>query len=167
MNYIQLKICYHSLIPPVDGYDWHVCNCTQRRAISGVISSPDSWFLPIQFRNSDLSMFVNSTVIKRQANFSYSKKYAQHFLLQAFFIILTFSRFKHRNYVSFTTRVSESIRCKVVALVSARPTAVAGLRTASVSPVFAKRIGQINNFYWSFLTVRLLRKYRVYILAIK
>ena len=34
-------------------------------------------------------------------------------------------------------------------------------------PAFAKRVGQINNFYWSFLTVWLLRKYRVYILAIK
>ena len=92
-------------------------------------------------------MFVNSIVIKRQVNFSYSKKYAQHFLLQPFFIILTFSCFKYRNYVSFITRVSESIGCKVVALVAARPTAVAGLRTASVSPALAKRVGQINNFY--------------------
>ena len=92
-------------------------------------------------------MFVNSTVIKRQANFSYSKKYAQHFLLQPFFIILTFSHFKYQNYVRFTTRVSESTRCKVVALVSARPTAVAELKTASVSPALAKRVGQINNFY--------------------
>ena len=52
--------------------------------LSGVISSPDSWFLPIQFRNSDLSMFVNSIVIERQVNFSYSKKYAQHFCFAIF-----------------------------------------------------------------------------------
>ena len=167
MNNTQLKISCHPLIPPVDGYDWHVCNRTQRRAMLGVILSPDSWFLPIQFRNSDLSMFVNSTVIKRQANFSYSKKYAQHFLLQAFFIILTFSRFKHRNYVSFTTRVSESIRCKVVALVSARAHCCGGAQNCIRSPALAKRNRPINNFYWGFLTVRLLRKYRDYILAIK
>ena len=92
-------------------------------------------------------MFVNSIVIKRQVNFSYSKKYTQHFLFQPFLIILMFSRFKHHNYVSFTTRVSDSIRCKVVALVLARPTAVAELKTASVSPALAKRVGQINNFY--------------------
>ena len=135
--------------------------------MSGVISSPDSWFLPIQFCNGDLLMFVNSAVIERQVKFSYSKKYAQHFLFQPFSIILTFSRFKHQNYLSFTTRVSESTRCKVVVLVSARPTAVAELTTASVPPALAKRVGQINNFYWGFLTVRLLRKYRVYILTIK
>ena len=61
--------------------------------LSGVISSPVSWSLSIQFCNSDLSMLVNSIVIKSQANLSYSKKYAQHFLLQPFFIILTFSHF--------------------------------------------------------------------------
>ena len=92
-------------------------------------------------------MFVNSAVIERQVKFSYSKKYAQHFLFQPFSIILTFSRFKHQNYLSFTTRVSESTRCKVVVLVSARPTAVAELTTASVPPALAKRVGQINNLY--------------------
>ena len=30
-------------------------------------------------------------------------------------------------------------------------------------PALAKRVGQINNFYWGFLAVRLLTKYRVYI----
>ena len=126
-----------------------------------------SCILPIQVCDSDLSLFVNSIVIERQVNFYYSKKYAQHFLSQPLFIILTFSRLKHQNYVSSTTRVSESTRCKVVALVSARSAAVAELKTASVPPALAKRVGQINNFYWSFLTVRLLTKSRVYILAIK
>ena len=84
-------------------------------------------------------MSVNSIVIKRQVNFPYKIKYAQHFLFQLFSIILTFSSFKYRNYVSFTTRVSKSIRCKVVALVSARLTAVAELKTASVSPALAKK----------------------------
>ena len=82
-------------------------------------------------------MFVNSTVIERQANFSYSKKYAQHFLLQPFFIILTFSRFKYRNYVSFTTRVSESMQGSGASV--GRPTAVAELKTASVFPALAKK----------------------------
>ena len=118
--------------------------------LSGVISLPNSWFLPIQFRNGDLLMFVNTIVIKRQANFYYSKKYAQHFLFQPFSIILTFSRFKHQNYVSFTTRVSESTHCKVVALVSARSTAVVELKTASVPPTLSKGVGQIKNLYWSF-----------------
>ena len=118
--------------------------------LSGVISSPDSWFLPIQFRNSDLSMFVNSTVIKRQANFSYSKKYAQHFLLQAFFIILMFSHFKHQNYVSFTTRVSESIRCKAVALVLARAHCCGGAQNCICFPTLAKKNRPINNFCWGF-----------------
>ena len=92
-------------------------------------------------------MFVNSIVIERQVNFYYLKKYAQHFLFQPFSIILTFSRFKYQNYVSSTTRVSESTCCKVVALVSAWSTAVAELKTASVPPALAKRVGQINNFY--------------------
>ena len=84
-------------------------------------------------------MFVNPTVIKRQANFSYSKKYAQNFLLQAFFIIITFSHFKHQNYVSFTTRVSESIRCKVVALVSARAHCCGRAQNCIRSPALAKK----------------------------
>ena len=124
----------------------------------GVISLPDSWFLPIQFRDSDLSMFVNSTVIKRQANFSYSKKYTQHFLLQAFFLILMFSRFKHQNYVSFTTRVSETIRRKAVALVSAWAHCCGGAQNCIRFPALAKRNRPINNFYWGFLTVRMLYK---------
>ena len=93
--------------------------------MSGVISSLDSCILPIQVCDSDLSLFVNSIVIERQVNFYYSKKYAQHFLSQPFFIILTFSRLKHQNYVSSTMRVSESTPYKVVALVSARSAAVA------------------------------------------
>ena len=107
--------------------------------MSGVISSLDSCILPIQVCDSDLSLFVNSIVIERQVNFYYSKKYAQHLLSQPFCIILTFSRLKHQNYVSSTTRVSESICCQVVALVSARSTAVAELKTASVSPRFSKK----------------------------
>ena len=126
--------------------------------MSGVISSPDSWFLPIQFRNGDLSMFVNSTEFKRQDNFSYSKKYAQHCLLQPFFIILTFSRFKYRNYVSFTIRVSKSIRCKGVALVSAWAHCCGGAQNCIRFPALAKRNRPINNFCLSFLTVRMLNK---------
>ena len=95
------------------------------------------------------------------------KKIHPTYLSQPFFIILTFSRLKHRNYVSSTTRVSESTHCKVVAPVSARSASVAELKTASISPALAKRVGQINNFYWSVLTVWLLTKSRVYILAIK
>ena len=67
------------------------------------------------------------------------------FLFPPFSIILMFSCFKYRYNISFTTRVSESTRCKVVALVSARPTAVAELKTASVSPALAKRVGQLGS----------------------
>ena len=138
-------------------------NAQKRRGLkavmSGLISSPDSWFLPIQFRNDDLSMFVNSIVMERQVNFSYLKNTPKIFLLQPFSIILTFSRFHNESFRKHPLQGSGA---------SVSPAyCCGGAQNCIRFPSLAKRVGQINNFYWSFLTVRLLRKYRVYILAKK
>ena len=110
-------------------------------------------------------MSANSIVIERQINFYCTKKYAQHFLFQPFFITLAFSHLKHRNYVSSMMRVS----------------ALQG-SGASVGPVYCS--GKAQNYARSLplkqkvqakliisfevcLTVQLLIKLQVYLLAIK
>ena len=60
--------------------------------------------------------------------------------------ILKLRKFRNKSFGKHPLQGSGASG-KEVALVSAQSTAVAKLKTASVPPALAKRVGQINNFY--------------------